>query len=68
MLTNILDSIPKCSRHTENCTRYADLSKMLETDDDGWVSSERDLGEVKKRHQMLFDCYVSKMGTDRSPD
>jgi hypothetical protein len=42
--------------------------EMLDTDDDGWIPSERDLDEMKSRNRWLFEYYVSKMPPGTSPD
>ncbi|GAB1200325.1 hypothetical protein APSETT444_009695 [Aspergillus pseudonomiae] len=37
------------------------VKEMLDTDDEGWIPPERDLGEMKTRNKMLFEYYISKM-------
>ncbi|QKX56805.1 uncharacterized protein TRUGW13939_03912 [Talaromyces rugulosus] len=34
--------------------------EMLDTDDEGWVSPERELDKLKSRNKMLFEYYVTK--------
>jgi hypothetical protein len=42
--------------------------EALDTDDDGWIPSERDLDEMKSRNKMLFEYYVSRIRPGTSPD
>jgi hypothetical protein len=44
------------------------VKDMLDTDDEGWVAPGRELEEVKSRNKMLFEYYVSKMASTRSPE
>ncbi|RJE23926.1 Phosphotransferase enzyme family [Aspergillus sclerotialis] len=44
------------------------VKEMLDTDNDGWISSNRDLNEVRTRNKMLFDYYISKPGISKRSD
>ncbi|KAJ5570619.1 uncharacterized protein N7459_010049 [Penicillium hispanicum] len=44
------------------------LKQILDTDDDGWIPPERDFKEMKARNRMLFDHYVSEMGSSKTSD
>ncbi|KAJ5952684.1 uncharacterized protein N7479_011097 [Penicillium vulpinum] len=44
------------------------VKQILDTDDDGWISPERDFTEVNSRNKMLFDYYVSKPDINKTPD
>ncbi|KAE8402309.1 kinase-like domain-containing protein [Aspergillus pseudonomiae] len=41
------------------------VKEVLDTDDEGWIPPERDLGEMKTRNKMLFEYYISKMAPEK---
>lgn len=44
------------------------VKTMLDTDEDGWIAPEREFEEIKSRNKLLFDHYVSKIGSTKTRD
>lgn len=44
------------------------VKQVLDTDDEGWITPERDFAEMQTRNKMVFDYYVSKPGMNKTPD
>lgn len=61
------------ARHKQEFKTYQEwhemrkfVKEMLDTDDEGWVSPELELDELKSRNKRLFEYYVTK--TEKSFD
>ncbi|CAG8900242.1 unnamed protein product [Penicillium egyptiacum] len=44
------------------------VKKILDTDNDGWIAPESDFIEMKSRHKVLFDYYVSQPDINKTQD
>jgi hypothetical protein len=57
----------KLSRYKDSQTLKGYTQKLLQSDNDGWISPQLDFDKVSKRHDELYKLYMERE-TDELPE